>query len=311
MYALKLTDETGLTGTRLIEIRLTSDPAPIVTLLRPAAGRDPAILTPDAAVPVHVAADDKVYAVRRTFLEYRVGRDGPVRTLVLSDARGSPGPSAPRWAAVSLATARVRPTFVDSRWLIPVSAFRHDDGSPLRNGDVALHPRRGRRLGRRVARERAGPKRRGGGNPNRVDRRDRGVAATRTRGAPPGPDPAPRPAARRAAQDRRCRSASRRHAHSRRPRSVTLRRADPAADSRQDRRPARRAAGEGRHPPRDRPRQQTAEVEHHATESSGSRKLWERSRTATCMRSNRVYPRPGRLAANPRGPGRSSLSPIF
>jgi len=35
-YALKLTDDTGLTGTRLVEIRLTVDPVPVVTLVRPA-----------------------------------------------------------------------------------------------------------------------------------------------------------------------------------------------------------------------------------------------------------------------------------
>ena len=135
MYALKLTDETGLTGTRLIEIRLTPDPAPVVTLLRPAAGRDPVILTPDAVVPVHVSADDKVYAVRRTFLEYRVGRDGPVRTHAVSNARTT-GLVCPAMEGGLLATARVRRTLVDSRGANPVSAFRHEDGSPRRDGDI-------------------------------------------------------------------------------------------------------------------------------------------------------------------------------
>ncbi|MBN9523856.1 hypothetical protein J0H58_35995, partial [bacterium] len=51
MYAVRLTDRTGLTGVRLVEIRLTPDPAPAVSLLRPAAGRDPGLVVPTATVP--------------------------------------------------------------------------------------------------------------------------------------------------------------------------------------------------------------------------------------------------------------------
>jgi hypothetical protein len=137
MYALKLTDETGLTGTRLIEIRLTPDPAPIVVLHRPAAGKDPALLTPAAVVPVSVSADDKQYAVRRTFLEYRVGRDGAVRTILLSDARHA-AHLLPAVAGGLTVTARVRPTSTESRRLIPVSEFKRDDGTPVRDGDLLL-----------------------------------------------------------------------------------------------------------------------------------------------------------------------------
>src|SRR5262249_14148404 len=72
-YALKLTDDTGLTGTRLIEIRLTIDPVPVVTLARPLSGFDPPVLAPTASVVVSTMAEDKLYGVRRSFLEYRVG----------------------------------------------------------------------------------------------------------------------------------------------------------------------------------------------------------------------------------------------
>ncbi len=136
-YALKLTDETGLTGTRTLEIRLTPDPAPTVTLLRPSAGRDPGVLTPAASVPVYVAADDKVYAVRRTFLEYRVGRDGIVRTIPLHDV-GEVGRMLPVAAGGMVAAARPpRPTSANPFPLVfPLSVFTRDDGTPLRDGDT-------------------------------------------------------------------------------------------------------------------------------------------------------------------------------
>jgi hypothetical protein len=135
MYAFRVTDETGLTGSRLLEIRLIPDPPPTVTLLRPALGKDPAILTPSGVIPVHVAADDKTYAVRRSFLEYRVGRDGQVRSIPLRDARAAEfalpavvgGPGAP---------ARVRPLSADAQFLLPLSALTRDGVNPLRDGDV-------------------------------------------------------------------------------------------------------------------------------------------------------------------------------
>jgi hypothetical protein len=135
MYTLKLNDETGLTGTRLIEIRLTPDPAPIVTLLRPAAGKDPSILTPSAVVLVHLFADDKLYALRSEFLEYRVGRDGAVRTISLSDLRDATR-LIPAVVGGLGKTVRVRPTSAETYLTLPVSAFKRDDGTPVREGDT-------------------------------------------------------------------------------------------------------------------------------------------------------------------------------
>jgi hypothetical protein len=134
MYLLKMTDETGLPGTRPIEIWLTPDPAPTVVLLRPAAGRDPPILVPTASLMVHLTADDKDYALRRSFLEYRVGKDGPVRTTPLADARLT-------WellpAVVGLAApVRPQPTRYEARFILPVAAFIRDDGTPVREGDT-------------------------------------------------------------------------------------------------------------------------------------------------------------------------------
>ncbi|MDB5310332.1 MAG: hypothetical protein JWO38_4534 [Gemmataceae bacterium] len=128
MYALRLTDETGLCGTRLIELRLTPDPAPGVSLLRPAAGRDPPVVVPEASITVHVAAEDKVYALRTAALEYRVGREGPVRTIPLPDAT----------AAVTGAAGRLHPARYESVVVLPVASFLRGDGTPVRDGDVIV-----------------------------------------------------------------------------------------------------------------------------------------------------------------------------
>ena len=128
MYSLKLTDETGLNGSRLIEIRLSPDPAPVLTLLRPSAGRDPGILVPEARIAVHLAAGDKMYGNRKVFLEYRVGRDGAFRPIPIPDALGAMiGP-----------TARLQPAVREAAFSLPVSAFRRDDGTPVRDGDTVF-----------------------------------------------------------------------------------------------------------------------------------------------------------------------------
>jgi hypothetical protein len=137
-YALKLTDDTGLTGTRLVEIRLTADPVPTVTLARPLAGVDPPVLAPTAKVVVSTSAEDKLYGVRRSFLEYRVGREGALRTLPLAQV---PNAEARALAAVmggsALALAPLSGV-VEVNRVIPVAAFRRDDGAPLREGDLLI-----------------------------------------------------------------------------------------------------------------------------------------------------------------------------
>ena len=137
MYALKLTDESGLVGTRLLEFRLTPDPAPAVALVRPAAGRDPAVVVPGAALPVHVTADDRLYAVRRAVLEYRTARDGPVRTLAVGDARDALRALPAAAGAMAVAVRPQWPHF-EAEFALPVAAFLRDDGTPVRAGDAIL-----------------------------------------------------------------------------------------------------------------------------------------------------------------------------
>ncbi|MBX9626207.1 MAG: hypothetical protein K2X82_20580, partial [Gemmataceae bacterium] len=137
MYALRMSDDDGVQGSRLLELRLVPDPAPVVTLLRPAPGRDTLLVVPTAAVPVRVAAEDEVYAVRRTFLEYRVGRDGQLKTIPLADARRSTDPLA---AAAGVAATTLRPPVVraEAGMILPVAGFLRDDGTPARDGDVVV-----------------------------------------------------------------------------------------------------------------------------------------------------------------------------
>jgi hypothetical protein len=133
-YALKLNDETGLTGSRLLEIRLTPDPAPVVTLLHPAAGKDPTLLKPSATIPIQVLTDDKLYGLRRGFLEYRVGREGIVRTLSVFDLRTTA--ALPALTGGLGATFHNRQTTLEMNLQLPVSAFKRDDGTPPRAGDT-------------------------------------------------------------------------------------------------------------------------------------------------------------------------------
>src|SRR5262249_54879768 len=134
-YALKLTDETGMTGTRLLEVRLVPDPAPAVALVRPAPGKDPPVLVPSARFAVQVTAEDKVSGLRGVFLECRVGKDGPVRSIPLADA-GLAGELVPAAGGGPTTVALPQPTRYEGRFEFAVSEFFRDDGTPLRDGDV-------------------------------------------------------------------------------------------------------------------------------------------------------------------------------
>src|SRR5204863_8149448 len=136
---LKLSDGAGLGGSRRREVRLSPDPAPKVRLVRPAAGRDPTLLRPDALVPVDVVAEDGVYALRRVFLEYRVGRDGPLCAIPLIDAHllGGLLPAVAGGMAAPLA-ARPQPLRAEATPTVLLSAFLRPDGTPVRDGDVII-----------------------------------------------------------------------------------------------------------------------------------------------------------------------------
>jgi hypothetical protein len=142
-YALRIEDETGLGTTRMFDVRVQSDPAPVVTMERPSAGRDSLLVLPDADVTFAATVADKQYAIRSAWLEYRTNRGGPPQAVPWFDAgvAGSVLPAAATLmrAAVPIPPAeslRLRPQRLAFADRISVRRFRHADGSPLREGDV-------------------------------------------------------------------------------------------------------------------------------------------------------------------------------
>ena len=157
LYALRFTDEDGLTGVRLFDFRIFPDPAPVVGLGRPAAGRDPLALLPTASITVMTRAEDRPFAVKAIALEYRVGGlDAPVRSIPLADLDGAgrtpvrAGRRGGRHAAVQAGRPRRR-TGGPGRGV--QEARRHAAGR--RRRDDASHRRD--RLGRPHRAEGAGP----------------------------------------------------------------------------------------------------------------------------------------------------------
>ena len=134
IYVLKLWDETGLPGSRLIDIRLIPDPAPLVSLLHPAPGRDSTIFTPESSISIQLSVEDKLYGLRSEFLEYRVGKDGATRLIGLKDLR-TLDCLLPTLVGGLGGAVRLRPTSSETTVRLPISAFKRDDGAPVRSGD--------------------------------------------------------------------------------------------------------------------------------------------------------------------------------
>lgn len=79
VFVLRLEDESGLTGSRLFEVRVVADPVPVVQLERPSKAQDTFDVLPEAEVTLQVHADDPQFGLRSVWLEYRVQRaDSPV-----------------------------------------------------------------------------------------------------------------------------------------------------------------------------------------------------------------------------------------
>ena len=137
LYAWKLTDNTGLTSTRLLEIRLIPDPSPQVTVVRPHIERDPQWYVPTAQLPLHVLATDPRYGLRRVSLEYSWEGEGVLHTwdlLDLSRLRRT-GPALLGFLPFAQPLRNYR-----CEQFLPLQQLRHADGRPPQPGDV-LHLR--------------------------------------------------------------------------------------------------------------------------------------------------------------------------
>ena len=134
IYALRFTDERGLTGTRLIEISTTLDPAPMVTIDKPRAGQDPLLLLPTAKLLVRTRADDRTFAVRQLNWEHRSGEE-PYRVWPAINAERN---AITLQAVVGTATVTIRPQpqILEDEQVVSIAQFANAAGKPPSDGDV-------------------------------------------------------------------------------------------------------------------------------------------------------------------------------
>ncbi len=135
LYALRITDERGLTGVRLFDFRMFPDPVPLVARERPVVGKDALDLLPTASVTILTRAEDRPYAVKSLFVEYRVGPDGPFRTIPLADLEAA-GRTLPALAGSVVGVVRPKPVGLDGSRVVPVVLFKKPDGSLPVEGDT-------------------------------------------------------------------------------------------------------------------------------------------------------------------------------
>ncbi len=141
MYSLHFEDETGLRNSRLYELRLHPDPAPVVHLERPSPSRDILSVLPTAELPLEVRIEDMQYAVRSVYLEYRIGRDEQPRRLYLYDPEAGSAPLLAPWAGASVLGApslATKPQRLDFQQKLSLKGITHADGSSLKEDDVLL-----------------------------------------------------------------------------------------------------------------------------------------------------------------------------
>ena len=140
-YVLHFEDDTGLRNSRTFELRLRSDPAPVVQLERPSAARDILRVLPEAELPLHVLAEDSIFAVRSVFLSYRTVRADPPRTILLYEQRTfARNDVAPMTGPSVLAERdlKPRPTNLEFQRTLSLKTIQHLNGWPLREGDVVI-----------------------------------------------------------------------------------------------------------------------------------------------------------------------------
>lgn len=137
IYVWKLTDRTGLTCTRLLEIRVVPDPVPTIALARPRLNQDPNWYLPEASLHIALTATDLRYGLRQVTVEYQWQDETTIQRLQLFD-----GPIHRHILPALLSSAACALPLRSFRCEQPVSltTFRHANGRPPQAGDV-LHLR--------------------------------------------------------------------------------------------------------------------------------------------------------------------------
>jgi hypothetical protein len=136
LYSLRFEDETGLAGIQKLDLQTFPDPEPVVTLLRPSPASDPLVLVPTATVPVRVRADDRTYALKSLWLEYRVN-ESPFVRIPLVDADVS-ARALPAVTGAIGTGASLRPHEFEILRSLPLATLRRPDGSPPGDGDIVV-----------------------------------------------------------------------------------------------------------------------------------------------------------------------------
>ncbi|OAI46427.1 hypothetical protein AYO44_11390, partial [Planctomycetaceae bacterium SCGC AG-212-F19] len=144
-YAMRLIDESHLASSRLFDIRVFSDPPPLVTLERPSASHDSLAVVPGATITLRGVTEDPQFAVRSVWLSYRTSRDDPARSRSLWDhaIAGTALPTLvpavlPAPLVLPLPPVRLRPVSVAVERRLPLASIKHEDGRALREGDVGI-----------------------------------------------------------------------------------------------------------------------------------------------------------------------------
>lgn len=139
-YLLHFEDEHELENSRLYELRLKIDAAPVVRFERPTPSRDVLGVLATAELPLHVLVEDD-FAIRSAWLEYRTGSGEAPRTVRLFDAeRGVAAALAPFAGVAGLAAPAPRLRLPRLQFLraLPIRSLRRADGGPLREGDTVV-----------------------------------------------------------------------------------------------------------------------------------------------------------------------------
>jgi hypothetical protein len=134
LHALTMTDESGLTGTRLFDLRMYPDPSPNVTLDRPAAGLDALTLLPTASVTIESRAEDRTFGLKTVALEYRYATEAAQSIGVANYA--ALGRAQSGLVGGPLAEPMPTSAFASLSGTMPLSRFAHADGLPPKPGDV-------------------------------------------------------------------------------------------------------------------------------------------------------------------------------
>jgi hypothetical protein len=143
LYALHFQDEEGIANTRLFDLHIYPDPAPVVTLERPSKSLDSLELLPRGHFTLQATVEDHQFAVRSVFLEYRCKKDDPPRRLAIYDDQTF-GAVLPQvmgsLSAAPLPVAgpflRLRPQRLEINRRLALTQFRHLDDSFLKEGDI-------------------------------------------------------------------------------------------------------------------------------------------------------------------------------